>query len=134
MGKSTVLVQDEDAEGGQLEVDLPFDSTDAPWAYLALLNSRVFEVLLSYFCPRVQGGQFNLSKRFVSKVLLLDLLLDNRIANETLDGLTEIGRRIHAGRPWNGHELSELSARAYGVHVDAWGLKERVYDEWERPR
>lgn len=132
--RSDTLIVPDDENGEEIEVDVPFHGTDAPWTYLALLNSRVFELLLSFSCPRVQGGQFNLSKRFVSKVLLPDLLFDNRIANDTLAGLTEIGRWIHAGRDWNDHELSELSARAYGIHLDAWGLEERVYDEWQRPR
>lgn len=128
--RSDLVCDDADGE----EVSVPFDTTEMPWAYLALLNSRVFEALLSQFCPRVQGGQFNLSKRFVSKVFLPDFLFDNRIDADTIEELARIGSRIAAGQPWNDEELSELSARAYGIHLDAWGLKERANDSWQRPR
>ena len=50
-----------------------FDESSLPWGYLAILNSPVFETLLESSCPRVQGGQFNLSTRFVDGVFLPDL-------------------------------------------------------------
>jgi len=42
-------------------------------AYVAVLNSRPIEALLEEFCPRVAGGQFDLSKRFVERIPFLDL-------------------------------------------------------------
>src|SRR5205823_3888515 len=47
--------------------------TDVLLAYLALLNSRVFERLLSVYCPRIKGTQFELAGRFVHNVPLPDL-------------------------------------------------------------
>jgi adenine-specific DNA-methyltransferase len=38
------------------------DETIVYQAYLALLNSSLFELLLSEFCPRVAGGQYDLSQ------------------------------------------------------------------------
>lgn len=119
-------------EGIEEERSLEFDSTNSPWAYVALLNSRVFELLLSCFCPRVQGGQFNLSKRFVMNVFLPDLFDDERVSAETIDQLKELGWRMASGSDWNDYKLTELVARAYGVSVDLWDLPEPGPQEWQR--
>ena len=55
------------------EVDISFDTSGLPWAYAAMLNSSVFEILLANFCPRVQGGQFHLDSHFIKNVFLPDL-------------------------------------------------------------
>ncbi|MCL5961707.1 MAG: hypothetical protein M1358_20740, partial [Chloroflexi bacterium] len=53
--------------------DLDFHHSELPWAYLSLFNSRVFEALLACYCPRVRGGQFDLSEKYVSMVYLPNL-------------------------------------------------------------
>jgi adenine-specific DNA-methyltransferase len=42
-------------------------------AYVAVLNTDVFQKVLSEFCPTVGGGQLNLSRRYVGRVPLPDL-------------------------------------------------------------
>jgi len=94
-----------------------------PWAYLAIVNSRVFEGLLEAFCPRVQGGQFNLSTRFVNGMLLPDLLDDLRVTAMLLEELAEAGRRIHRGDLGDTKlmgTIDELAARAYGAPTGSW--------------
>lgn len=95
-----------------------FDGSPLPWAYLAVLNSRVFETLLESACPRVQGGQFNLSTRFVNGVFLPDLSDDGRYAGALVERLAEVGEQIHAGSPPQLELIDELAARAYGLPVD----------------
>ena len=92
-----------------------FWETLLPWAYLCLLNSSVFEDLLESSCPRVQGGQFDLSARFVNHVHLPDLSNDLRVTGDLLRELAQIGRRIHAGDMPERGQIDELAARAYGL-------------------
>ncbi len=103
---------------------LSFHETELPWAYLALLNSPVFELALGAFCPRVQGGQLNLSARFVKKVFIPDLSDETRICSDIIRSLAEAGRHIHRGKLLDVTvELVELGARAYGVSPEvlpAW--------------
>lgn len=63
-------------------------------AYVALLNSRYFEELLEVFCPKVRGGQFDLSKRHVSDIPLPDLSELAGIAK----ALASAGRSMASGR------------------------------------
>ena len=77
--------------------------------YVALINSLVFERLLSVVCPRLQGGQFNLAARYVHGIPLPDLTSGNG------DELYAIGRRIHAGKHVDETELNSAVLAAYGV-------------------
>jgi hypothetical protein len=100
-----------------------FHETDLPWAYVAILNSHPFEVLLSCFCSRVQGGQYNLSKHFVNNVPLPDLCREDVPADMVAE-LAKLGRIFSEGAPVNDEQLSQLIARAYGVQLNEWNLNE----------
>jgi methylase of polypeptide subunit release factors len=92
-----------------------FVHSPLPWAYLALLNSGVFEDLLEGACPRIQGGQFNLSTRFVNRVFLPDLSDDMQVAGEIVEELAEIGRGIQTGIWPNAEDINQFVIRAYGL-------------------
>lgn len=94
-----------------------FFTTELPFAYLGILNSSVFERLLALFCPRVQGGQFDLSNRFVDKVPVPDLSNPETSDADTCAALVEMGRRINAGREVELDHLEHLVARIYMVPV-----------------
>lgn len=112
--ESIMLDGDEDAA-------LQFYETPLPWTYLAILNSPIFESLLACFCPRVQGGQFNLSKRFVDNVFLPDFLDPDRVSGDTVAALERAGRRIAQGKMQPPVKvLRELAAAAYGLPWDVW--------------
>jgi hypothetical protein len=91
-----------------------FSSSLLPWAYLAILNSDVFENLLACYCPRMRGGQLNLSARFVNKVFLPNLADKSSPASRVMTDLSVIGRQIHEGAKLDAARLNELVARAYG--------------------
>jgi hypothetical protein len=106
-----------DIEGDLVDVELRLDQRLA-FAYLAILNSGVFEQLLSLSCPRVAGSQFNLSKRFVSRVFVPDLT-DELTPSHTIADLERAGRAIHSG---SGIELTDLDktvAAAYRMAVES---------------
>jgi hypothetical protein len=110
----------------RLQRDEEFSKGNLPWAYLAILNSTVFETLLSCFCPRVQGGQFDLSKRHVENAFIPDLL-DGVVPGELIDALENSGRRMAAGdNEYDAEELDELVMRAYGVSRELWRLPTRA--------
>jgi predicted RNA methylase len=99
--------------------DSAFYKSDAPWAYIAILNSQVFELLLSCFCPRFQGGQFDLSRRHVDKVFIPDLI-GGTVPGDIIDDLCAIGRRMSCGDSVNAEAMNELAMRAYGITPELW--------------
>lgn len=109
-----------DTDEGIENVPSGFYDTDLPWAFTAILNSRPFVILLSYYCTQVQGGQFNLSKRFVKDVPLPDLM--DEVPGDITTALAECGRAMGSGQPHDDAELSSLVSRAYGVPLSRWKL------------
>jgi methylase of polypeptide subunit release factors len=108
--------------GMDLEGELPnrwFFKSELSSAYLAIFNSKVFERLLALFCPRVQGGQFDLANRFVDKIPIPDLSNVEVVDADTCASLVEFGRRIHAGRSMELEDLECLVARIYRVPLKA---------------
>ena len=103
------------------EVDVDFFDTDLPFAYTALLNSGPFSFLLSCFCPRVSGGQFDLSKRFVENVPLPDLGA-LPVSGKVVSELAVIGHTLTGGEAIDLERLDRLAAQAYGVPPDQWKL------------
>jgi SAM-dependent methyltransferase len=91
-----------------------FDSTQLPWAYLALLNSQVFETILSNYCPRVRGGQFDLSVRFVRRVIIPDLSDDLVHSSDAIGELVGLGTAMARGRMPRIHSLNRAVNRVYG--------------------
>lgn len=90
--------------------------TPFPWAYVALFNSTVFGRILACYCPRVQGGQFNLSKRFVKKAPLPNLGTAEAFATGIVEELATLGRRVlQDGAAGVRNELDKAAARAYGL-------------------
>ena len=81
--------------------------------YLALLNSEVFGRFLSFVCPVMQGGQLNLSSRYVSKVHIPDLSTESSSTKDMVKGLSRIGRAIHSDDEYDLTRLNDLAARAY---------------------
>ncbi len=84
-----------------------------PWAYLSLLNSEVFERFLSFVCPVMQGGQLNLSVRYVTNVHIPDLSSETPSTKDMVKGLARMGRAIYTGDDYDLSQLNHLAARAY---------------------
>ena len=98
-------------------------------AYLGLINSSVFDEVLSCFCPRVRGGQYNLSHRFIKNVPL------PRLAKHSARNfLSAIGLAITNGRSFDSNAQNELVLQSYGMslaHLKESGrtpLKKRMAD------
>ena len=94
---------------------LPFESSSLPYAYLALTNSAFFHTLLSWFCPRLAGGQFDLSPRFVNNAFLPDLSDESVVSGDLVDDLVWLGKQIHEGRIPPPQVLMQTAERAYGI-------------------
>jgi hypothetical protein len=77
------------------DTEVPFEQTPAVWAYLAILNSKVFEDILSLFNVRLQGGQMRLEARFLSQVPLPDVTDETSCPVEVMQDLVELGKAIH---------------------------------------
>lgn len=91
---------------------------DINWAYLALLNSRVFERVLHCYSWRVQGGQLRLEGRFLKDVPLPDIDADTN-SNLHWQRLHDYGRDIHRGRLESIVErMDDTVAALYGIPMD----------------
>jgi adenine-specific DNA-methyltransferase len=127
-GRVWLWRSEEESERNVTEEDTPdvsdddppnFHETELPWAYLALLNSGMFERLLAAVCPRVQGGQFDLSRQFVGQVRIPDLSDETRAPADIVVQLARAGRAMHDGKDPEIERVDELVARMYGVRGDA---------------
>ncbi|HEV7240780.1 MAG TPA: N-6 DNA methylase [Thermoanaerobaculia bacterium] len=96
----------------------PVNLTTHAWlAILAILNSRSFAQLLSAHSNNVGGGQWNLSKRFVSPIPVPDVL---KLDAGLRDDVSRIGALIQDGglaalSVEDHEELDELVNAAYGL-------------------
>jgi hypothetical protein len=94
---------------------------DLMLAYIGLINSSVFDEILSCFCPRVRGGQYNLSHRFIKDVPL------PRLANHSArDFLSTIGRAITNGRNFDSNAQDEIVLHSYGLSLADVGHRGRT--------
>jgi len=99
-----------------------FGGTRLPWAYLALLNSTVFERILSWFSVPLQGGQMRLEPRFLSKIPIPDFSGEGT-APDLLQDLANLGKSVHRGQLENVRSrLDAAAAAAYGVPLDLVNL------------
>ncbi len=81
-------------------------------AYLAILSSPIFSELLSATCNHVGGGQWDLSKRFVNNIAIPNLL-STSMPPRIISDLSEIGKSIHEGLPFEDERLKELTSLVY---------------------
>jgi adenine-specific DNA-methyltransferase len=80
---------------------------------LAILNSPVTGDLLAGVSSNVAGGQWNLSKRFVERMPIIDPQL---LAEDVRDTLASFGLAMCDGRPFEIHLLDRLVREVLSVH------------------
>jgi len=85
-------------------------------AYLAILSSSIVDELLSAVSNHTGGGQWNLSKMFIEKMPLPDLLSGD-IDSGILTELTHLGALIKDGKEFDKANLNELVSVIYGIQV-----------------
>jgi adenine-specific DNA-methyltransferase len=95
---------------------VPFEHTPAVWAYLAILNSQVFEEIMSLFSVRLQGGQIRLEPRFLSQIPLPDVTDEMNCPAGVVKELVTLGKTIHAGNLASvAPDLNKHVSRLYGL-------------------
>lgn len=87
-------------------------------AYLALLNSPVFGVLLSASSNSVAGGQWDLSPRFVRSIPLPDFT-SSRFDVGLLREIAALGKDVTLGKlTERRQEIEDVARQAYGIGQD----------------
>jgi hypothetical protein len=92
-----------------------FATTRLPWAYLALLNSSIFERMLSWFSIPLQGGQLRLEARFLSRIPMPDLTSGDA-PTDLVQELVNLGQMICRGK------LEDVRNRLDHAAATAWGV------------
>jgi len=92
-----------------------FDARVA-FAYLAILNSTLFETLIGATSRQVSGGQWYLQNRFVDVIPLPDLFRGS-VPLMVMDDLAKIGEKIYAGAPSDEAEWRRAVDAAYGAQL-----------------
>ncbi len=92
---------------------------DALAAYMAVMNSTPFSRLLEIFSPRVAGGQFDLSTRYIKAIPVpyLPALYADERANRTITGLVELGREPRFTDPGWRATADRLATRLLGGDI-----------------
>lgn len=116
LGNAGIKLDSSDEDGDDKSFD--FHASPLPWAYLAVLNSFFFSELLAYACPRVQGGQFELARKYLDAVHLPDLSAQDETNTSLLAKMARIGRAIHSDKEVNWDELDALTKRVYCLPAD----------------
>src|SRR5947209_8072856 len=86
-------------------------SSQIALAYLAILNSPIMSELLSATSKRVQGGQWDLSNKFVKNIAIPNLTIFSD--SSLLVSLTSIGEQFHSGEEVNSKYLEDLVWQLY---------------------
>ncbi len=101
------------------DTQVPLEQTPAVWAYLAILNSKSFEEIMSLFSVRLQGGQMRLEARFLSQVPLPDVTDEMSCPARVVKDLVDLGKAIHAGK------LKEVAPDLDKYVSQLYGLEQR---------
>lgn len=84
-------------------------------AIVAMLNAPITNTLLSGVSNNVSGGQWNLSKRFVERMPLIDA---QRLPISLIEPLIHIGEQMAKGESWDAMALDQLTRKALGFDMN----------------
>jgi hypothetical protein len=81
-------------------------------AIVATLNAPITNTLLAGVSNNLSGGQWNLSKRFVERMPLVDA---QKLPDSLLEPLSHIGEQMTNGESWDSVALDHLARNALGL-------------------
>lgn len=84
-------------------------------AIVATLNAPITNTLLAGVSNNVSGGQWNLSKRFVERMPLIDA---QKLPDSLLEPLNYIGEQMSKGEPWDPVALDHFAHKALGLTMN----------------
>lgn len=82
-------------------------------AILATLNAPLTDSMLAGVSNNLSGGQWNLSKRFVERMPIIDV---EHLPESLLEALSAIGEQMTVGIPWDAERLRDLTLQAFGLN------------------
>lgn len=81
-------------------------------AIVATLNATITNTMLAGVSNNLSGGQWNLSKRFVERMPIIDA---QKLPAPLLESLSHIGEQMANGERWDPGELDQLARHALGL-------------------
>jgi hypothetical protein len=71
----------------------------------------------------VQGGQYDLSLRYVNQIPIPDLISEGAVSSDIVSSLRQAGERILEGKGIDrSSRLDRCVAEAYGLPLEEWPL------------
>ena len=84
-------------------------------AIVAMLNAPITNTLLAGVSNNLSGGQWNLSKRFIERMPLIDA---QKLPDLLLEPLSHIGEQMAKGESWDPVALDRLARNALGLGMN----------------
>lgn len=81
---------------------------------VATLNAPIANTLLAGVSNNLSGGQWNLSKRFVERMPLIDA---QKLPDSLIEPLSHIGEQMAKGESWDTVALDHLARKALGLDM-----------------
>lgn len=85
-------------------------------AIVATLNASITNTMLAGVSNNLAGGQWNLSKRFIERMPIIDA---QKLIDPLLESLSHIGERMANGDGWDPAVLDRLARNALGLGFSA---------------
>lgn len=81
-------------------------------AIVATLNAKITNTLLAGISNNLSGGQWNLSKRFIERMPIIEA---QSLPAMLLESLSQIGEQMTRGGDWDSDVLNQLTCNALGL-------------------
>jgi hypothetical protein len=85
-------------------------------AIVATLNASITNTMLAGVSNNLSGGQWNLSKRFIERMPIIDA---QKLGGPLLESLSHIGEQMANGNDWDPKVLDQLARNALGLGFSA---------------
>ncbi|MFN5591908.1 MAG: hypothetical protein ACK482_00410, partial [Aphanizomenon sp.] len=92
-------------------------------AYLAILSCSLINNLLASISNHIGGGQWDLSKKYISNMPIPDLMAKNLDLN-ALESLYKIGKLISSGEDFDSQVLNKIVLSLYQLPDNTISLSE----------
>ena len=86
-------------------MEIPHSNEDIAYAYIAYLNSKLVETLISHISSHVGGGQWDLSPKYINHLPIIDMSV---VSAGSFKSLIDFGKSFANGQANDIDRLDEI--------------------------